>query len=134
MFAGFWFYLVLHRLVGLSVHQLVRPYIVLAVILFGFAAAAKQSRERFINYGRIAPMVIAVWSTFLFAMLWLVHYAREFGYLNSSAALVCYIGSAIFIGLLALVTYPLMRWIAREFTPRGSGGTDDQEMPSQKAF
>jgi len=125
MFAGFWFYLVLHRLVGLSVHQLVRAYVVLAVILFGFAAAAKPSREQFINYGRIAPLAIAVWSMFLFACLWFVYYAREFGYLNSSAALVLYIGSPLFIGLLALLTYPFTRWFARDFMPRGSGGTKE---------
>lgn len=134
MFAGIWFYPVLHRLVGLSVHQLVRPYVVLAVILFGFAAAAKPSREQFINYGRIAPLAIAVVSMFLFTCLWFVYYAREFGYLNSSAALVLYIGLPIFFGLLYLLMVPFMPWMAREFMPRGPGGTDDQEKPSRKLF
>jgi hypothetical protein len=133
MFAGFWFYLVLHRLVGLSVQRLVSPFVVLSVLLLGFAAAAKPSREKFINCGRIAPMVIAVWSLFLSACLWLVYYAREFDYLTSRAALVCYIGSVVFTGLLALLTYPLMRWVARELVPRGFRGVDDRGMPSRKA-
>lgn len=123
-FAAFWFYFVFHHLLGLAVHRLVRPFVVLAILVLCFAAGAKLSREKLINCGSIAPMAIAVWSLFLSACLWFVYYAREFGYLNSSAALVCYIGSPIFIGLLALLTYPIMRWFAHEFMPRGSGGTD----------
>ena len=124
MFAAFWFYFVLQRLLGLPLPRLVRPFVVLAILVLCFAAAAKPSREKLINCGRIAPMAIAVSSLFLSACLWFVYYAREFGYLNSSAALVCYIGSPIFIGLLALLTYPFMRWFARDFLPRES--RDDQ--------
>ncbi len=134
IFAGFWFYLVFHRLLGLSVHQLVRPFVVLAILVFGFGAAVKRTREQFINYGRIAPMAIAVVSMFFLAGLWLVYYAQEFGYLNSSAALVCYVGLPIFFGLLYLLMVPFMPWMAREFMPREFRGTDDQENPSRKAF
>ena len=134
LFAVFWFYLVFHRLLGLSVYQLVRPFVVLAILLLCFAAAAKLSREKFINRGRIAPMMIAVYALFLSACLWLVYYAREFGYLNSSAALVCYIGLPIIFGLLGLLSVPFMPWMAHAFMPREFSGRDDQEKPSRKAF
>ncbi len=117
VFAAFWFYFVFHRLLGLAVHRLVRPFIVLAILVLCFATAAKLSREKLINCGSIVPMTISVWSLFLSACLWFVYYAREFGYLNPSAALVCYIGSPVFIGLLALTTYPFMRWFARAGGP-----------------
>jgi hypothetical protein len=125
MFAAFWFYLILHRLVGLSLHQLVRPFVVLAVLQFCFAAAAKPSREKFINAGRVAPMVITVCSFFLSICLWVVYYAREFGYLNSSAALALYIGSPVFMGVVCLLMVPFMPWMAREFMPREFRGTEE---------
>lgn len=120
IFAGFWFYLIFHRWVGLSIHQLIRPFIVLAILVLCFAAAAKLSRERLINCGSITPMAVVVWSLFLSAGLWFVYYAREFGYLNASATLACYIGLPVFIGLVALVTYPFMRRFGRDFAPRRS--------------
>ena len=134
MFAAFWFYFVFHRLLGLAVLQLVGPFVVFAILMLCFAAAAKPSREKFINCGRIAPMMIAVLGFNLSACLWLVYYAREFGYLNSSAALALYIGSPIFFGLLGLLMVPFMPWMAREFMPREFRGTDNQENPSRKAF
>jgi hypothetical protein len=125
VFAGFWFYLVFHRLLGLAVHRLVGPFVVLAFLVLCFAAAAKPSREKFINCGRVAPMMIAVLFFFLSACLWLVYYAQEFGYLKSSAALVLYIGLPIFLGLLGLLMVPLMPWMAREFMPREFRGAED---------
>ena len=128
MFAGFWFYFVFHRLLGLAVHRLVGPFVVLAFLVLCFAAAAKPSREKFINHGRMAPMMFAVLFFFLSACLWLVYYAQEFGYLNSSAALVLYIGLPIFFGLLGLLMVPFMRWFARDFMPRRSGGAQESEI------
>ena len=125
IFAGFWFYLVFHRLLGLSVHQLVRPFIVLAILVLCFAVAVKASREKFINCGRIAPMMVAVDAFFLCACLWLVYYAREFGYLNSSAALACYVGVPLFFALFGLLMVPFIPWMAREFMPREFRGTEE---------
>jgi len=133
IFGVLWFYLVFHRLLGLSVHQLARPFVVLAILVLCFQAAAKSSREKFINCGRIAPMMIAVLCFFLSAGLWLVYYAREFRYLNSSAALVLYIGLPIFFGLLGLLLVPFMPWMTHAFMPREFRAADDQK-PSPKAF
>jgi hypothetical protein len=116
------------------VHQLVRPFVVLAILVLCFQAAAKSSREKLINCGRIAPLTIAVLCFIVSAGVWLVYYAREFGYLNSSAALVLYIGLPIFFGLLGLLMVPFMPWMAREFMPREYRGTDDQEKPRRNAF
>ena len=134
MFAAFWFYFVFHRLLGLAVLQLVRPFVVFAILVLCFAAAAKPSREKFINAGRVAPMMITVCSFFLSMCLWVVYYAREFGYLNSSAALALYIGSPVFMGLVYLLMVPFMPWMAREFMPREFRGTDEQEKPRRNAF
>ena len=134
MFAGFWFYFVLHRLLGLSIRQLVHPFVVLAMLMLGFALAAKMSRERFINRGQLAPMMTAVWSFLSFVSLETVYYAREFGYFNALFALVCYIVTIVGVPILAFLTFPIMRWFVGEFPPRELRGTDDQRNQSRKAF
>ena len=134
LFGVFWFYLVFHRLLGLSVPQLVQPFVVLAILLVCFAAAAKVSREKFINRGNMAPMMIAVYTFFLSLSLWLVHYARAFGYLHSSAARLCYIGLPVIFGLLGLLSAPLMPWMAHTSRPIEFNGADDQERTHLKAL
>jgi hypothetical protein len=126
MFAAFWFYFVLHHLLGFSLLQLVRPFVVLVVILACFAMAAKPSREILINSGRIRPLAVAVWSLLLALSLWCVHYATKFSYLSSSFALVCYIVFPIATTLLGFLTFPIMRRFVDEFMPRDNqdGGNE----------
>jgi hypothetical protein len=124
--AVFWFYVVFHRFLGLSLHQLGPAFIVLAVILVCFSIAAKPSREKFINCNRLAPMWFAVWSFLSCLSLWFVYYAWKFGYFNRSFALVCYVVSIVAVPLLGLLTYPIMRSVLRNFGPRGVCGTVNQ--------
>lgn len=108
IFAGFWFYFVFHRLLGISLRQLASPFLVLAVLILCFSIAAKRSREQLINCGRLAPMAIVVCSLFSFASLWFGYYARKFGLFNSTAALVWYLVSIVLLPLLAFVTFPFV--------------------------
>jgi hypothetical protein len=118
LFAILWFYLVFHRGLGLPLRQLVSPFNVLAFLQLGFGVAAKHSREKFINDGRILPLMMSVYSFILLLCLWFGYYARKFGYFNSLFALIWYIGVPIFFVLLGLLSIPLMPWMERTFMPR----------------
>jgi multisubunit Na+/H+ antiporter MnhB subunit len=115
VFAVFWFYVVFHRLLGLSFHQLTPPFVVLAILVLCFSMAAKPSREEFINRNRLGPLAFAVWSLLCLLSLWFVYYAQKFGYFDSFFARICYVVAIVVMPILGFLTFPILRQMIGEF-------------------
>lgn len=109
LFAISWFYLAFHLWLRIALRSLVQPFLVLSVLVLCFAAAAKVSRERFINNGQLLPMLAAVILLFAAIFASIGFYARAWGYLNRDDARFWYIGAPLICIVLGIPTYYFVR-------------------------
>ena len=118
VFAVVWFYGVFHLLLKIPIPFLLQPFLVLSIIVASFAAVAKVAREKLINNGQVAPMVLATVAMFQLVVWGFGYYAGRLGFLShSEVAFVYFVTPALLVGV-AIASYYLTRKVLAKGSPR----------------
>jgi hypothetical protein len=109
IFAILWFYVIFHLGLKIPLRSLGGPFATLTVLHVLFAVAGKISRERFINRGQLAPMILAVSGMFLLVIWGFGYYGGKLGFLPHDDLVFIYFGSPAMIVACGLGTYYFSR-------------------------